>query len=143
MLTLEQLVRLTPAKLHRKLRSYHLASLKADTTSKGPRLIAVVVGGSRPAQPALEQTAETWDMQAPTKVQCNCNYFIHNCEVALTARGSAGLARSNGAYPRKRNPQLMPGLCPHLLLLAKIVASKSKERRRSAHVRINPALKDL
>lgn len=54
----------------------------------------------------------------PTWLHCNCDHFLYNCEVALTARGSSDIHNSNGAAPKIKNPTLVPWLCKHLFAAA-------------------------
>lgn len=66
----------------------------------------------------------------PCWVHCDCEYFLYNVEVALSARGSSNVLTSNGNFPKIRNPRMKPYLCKHLLaLVPHAIAMPPKMRR--------------
>jgi hypothetical protein len=48
-------------------------------------------------------------------VTCSCEYWLYYCEVAVDAKGSTSILKSNGEMPKIRNPGMVPHLCKHLL----------------------------
>lgn len=44
---------------------------------------------------------------------CSCEFFLYNCEVALSLKGSSSLIYSNGKLPIVKNPTYIPWLCKH------------------------------
>lgn len=57
-------------------------------------------------------------------VQCSCENFVFVWEYANASVGASRLIYSNGEPPSFTNPMLAPGLCKHLIALAKIVMEK-------------------
>ena len=47
-------------------------------------------------------------------VSCDCEYFMFNCEYALTQYGASEIKYSNGQPAVKRNPKNVPRVCKHL-----------------------------
>lgn len=48
------------------------------------------------------------------KVECDCEWFLYVCEVALNSYGAAEIKYSNGKWPVITNPRGIPLLCKHL-----------------------------
>lgn len=57
-------------------------------------------------------------------VQCSCENFVFVWEYANATVGASRLIYSNGEPPNFTNPMLAPGLCKHLVALAKIIMEK-------------------
>lgn len=57
--------------------------------------------------------------------QCGCESFVFTFEYANAANGCSRLIYSNGQPPNVTNPGLSPGLCKHLIALAKIAIEKN------------------
>ncbi len=60
------------------------------------------------------------DANTPCWVWCSCQYFTYNLEVALARRNSSAVKLSNGQLPRERNARMIPHLCKHLVLAARL-----------------------
>lgn len=52
-------------------------------------------------------------------VQCDCDDYMYTYEYANAAHKAAYLIYCNGNFPVHTNPHLQPGLCKHLIALAK------------------------
>lgn len=64
----------------------------------------------------------------PVEVDCSCSYFSYHLETALAAVGATAPKRHGGAYPKKTNPGMIPGLCVHLLaLVASVVQAQERQ----------------
>lgn len=57
-------------------------------------------------------------------VQCGCENFVYVFEYANASVGASRLIYSNGEPPNFTNPRLAPGMCKHLIALAKIIIEK-------------------
>ena len=60
-------------------------------------------------------------------VRCSCEFFMYNCEFALTQRGCASIRYSNGRPARITNPGNVPYLCKHLY---KMMANVIRQEQR-------------
>src|SRR6478736_3791029 len=115
MLSLSALITMTNRKVVSALSSYRLVYPRTTNISGWRVYTAIVYGGSKPAHPRIRIKEDNID--APCEVGCSCTYFQMNFETALAVYGSAQPLKAGGAMPKQRNPQLKPGLCPHLLSL--------------------------
>lgn len=70
---------------------------------------------------------DTKPVNRHTKVlaQCSCESFVFTFEYANATVGASRLIYSNGEPPSFTNPQMAPGLCKHLVALAKIALEKN------------------
>jgi hypothetical protein len=57
-------------------------------------------------------------------VSCPCERFTYYWEVALTKKGAAKIHYSNGDMPVVTNPNMLTGICKHLIALAKELTKK-------------------
>ena len=71
----------------------------------------------------------------PCWVFCSCPYFTYNLEVALTRQNSSSIKFSNGQLPRERNARMIPHLCKHLVLTARL-ALKETEDKAAARMQV-------
>ena len=60
-------------------------------------------------------------------VFCSCPYFTYNLEVALTRQNSSSIKFSNGQLPRERNARMIPHLCKHLVLAARLALQQTED----------------
>lgn len=58
-------------------------------------------------------------------VQCSCESFVYNFEYANARRGASYMIYCNGEPPVWTNPSMAPGLCKHLVALAKIAVEEN------------------
>ena len=56
--------------------------------------------------------------------QCDCESYFYTFEYANAMHGAAYLIYSNGDPPDYMNPGYMPGMCKHLIALARICIDK-------------------
>jgi hypothetical protein len=52
-------------------------------------------------------------------VSCSCSRFLYYFEVALAAKGAAKIKYSDGSPPHVTNPNMITGMCKHLIALSK------------------------
>ncbi len=64
----------------------------------------------------------------PCWVFCSCQYFTYNLEVALTRQNTSSIKFSNGQMPRVRNPRMVPHLCKHLVLTARLAMQQTEDK---------------
>ncbi len=61
-------------------------------------------------------------------VFCSCPYFTYNLEVALTRQNTSSIKFSNGQLPRERNRRMVPHLCKHLVLAARLALQQTEDK---------------
>ena len=59
------------------------------------------------------------------KVTCGCDDFKYTWEYALNHAGAADIIHCNGEPPEEKNPQMIPGLCKHLIAMAVLMVAGS------------------
>jgi hypothetical protein len=64
----------------------------------------------------------------PCWVFCSCQYFTYNLEVALTRQNTSSIKFSNGQLPRERNVRMIPHLCKHLVLAARLALQQNEDK---------------
>lgn len=79
----------------------------------GPRKVEMVFEGP-------------FNTKALVYCSCSCPYFLYTNEVALKSKQSSKINYSNGAFPKMRNPGMVPSTCKHVLA---ILRTKIFERR--------------
>jgi hypothetical protein len=57
-------------------------------------------------------------------VSCPCERFTYYYEVALTKKGASKVKYSNGDMPVVTNPNMLTGMCKHLIALSKELTKK-------------------
>lgn len=81
---------------------------------KHMQIITILGGGSR-----------ITDRGVRVKVQCDCEYHMYTCEVALSRYNAADIIYSNGMYPWTTNPKGIPTICKHVyIVLKKLMATR-------------------
>jgi len=60
-------------------------------------------------------------------VWCSCPYFQYHLEVVLAKNNSSSIKSSNGDLPNIRNPKMLPHLCKHLIVAARIALTQRKD----------------
>lgn len=76
-------------------------------------------------------------------VRCSCEYFMFNCEYALTKNGSASIKYSNGQPARMTNPSNIPYLCKHLYKAAANVLLLEKKRQAIEKGKAEPTREEV
>jgi hypothetical protein len=144
MLTLEQLIVATNIKAIDKYK-IEVLHKRQDSDDNGSHILVagVVSGGSQPQKCSIRLYNYGISLKSKALVYCSCKMFIHTIEVALGARGSAKILNSKATVPTKTNPKLVPGLCPHLVTLAKacMMAEQAKQNNQKKAVVISSKLK--
>jgi len=130
MLTLQQLLDLTPTAVRRRTANPRIRRIKDKEENKSGKKYRAVY--TRTAFYNAVSTGNSYTLiirNFGTKrfpndykfrpssllwVHCSCPYFLYNVEVALTLKSSSSIYDSNGALPRIKNPTLRPYLCKHL-----------------------------
>lgn len=124
MLTLGTLIKSSDSRILNAISKYHIDSFstKTGTDDFGEyiRFLGQIIGGSKPRRSTISAYDEQLSIASPAIVYCSCDYFKYNLEIALAARGSALQLHADGVLPQKRNRMFKPGLCVHLVLLAKL-----------------------
>lgn len=59
--------------------------------------------------------APKFDLDTPVWVQCNCEWFLYNAEVANAESDNSTIKYSNGKAPVINNPREIQHLCKHLI----------------------------
>ena len=59
-------------------------------------------------------------------VQCDCEFFLYNCEYSLTRWGSSEIKYSNGQPAKIKNPQNKPWVCKHIFKCLAILKANGK-----------------
>jgi len=62
--------------------------------------------------------------ELPVWVTCSCPAWRYYCEVAVKSQGNSDIIDSNGSYPARNNPQMVPTVCKHLFATVKQAMSK-------------------
>lgn len=149
MLSIEQLLKATSPEIIKGIAKYHLdvAHTKLDSNEQGAHIlvVAVVSGGSQPQKCSIRIFDKSISVKSSCFVYCSCKMFINTTEVALTAQGSAKIVNASQKVPTKTNPKLVPGLCPHLVVLvrASLLAEQKKQEqiKQQKVANISPKLK--
>jgi len=144
MLTLQQLLALTPREVRQRAKNPTLSVKRdkeerkygkearsvflncrlyhAESTGTNYNLIIRNYGMSNsPKKFLFKPSSQLW-------VHCSCPYFTYHLEVALTLKKSSSIYDSNGNLPRITNPRLRPYVCKHLFatLISYLNADKGK-----------------
>lgn len=115
MLTLAQILRSSTENSLKTASTIIPKSLRVNGTSYE----AAVAGESgRPHRPVIEFHGPRL-VTSPVVVTCTCESYAYNYAYALSVRGSG--RDSHSSYPVRRNPNLNPGLCRHLAMLARLI----------------------
>jgi hypothetical protein len=136
MLTLKRLLQLTPKDILSRANKCRVRIIKSviDSDDIGDHKFVLAnvkaTDGDRTAAIKFYQLSKRNLVNSESWVYCSCPYFKYYLEVALTARESASILESNGAFPFIRNPSMRPYLCKHLAALSKKApTTKVKEVR--------------
>lgn len=150
MLTVKQLLSLTPSKVRRRateewikvqtnrkqkrfgkeFRSiYAWVRLLNNESSHDHYQVVVENHGSRknPADLKLTQDSQVW-------VHCDCPYFTYYLEWVLTSKGSSSIRNALNQPPgpksnkRSKNPERRPYVCKHLFALMLFLLAKYKDK---------------
>lgn len=150
MLTLGNLIKLSDHRILSTLSKYRLDAFDTktgnDTFGDYIRFLAEIVGEKHTRRSNLSIYDSSISLEAPSLVYCSCDYFKYNLEIALVAQGSAIQLHADALAPKIRNASMKPGLCPHLLLLAKVALNQGKidaqkqDTAKRVAPRINPKL---
>jgi hypothetical protein len=62
--------------------------------------------------------------QKRLQVDCDCGFFVFTCEYALWTWGAAKIKRCNGEPAVVKNPQNVPLVCKHLVVLLRAIKEK-------------------
>lgn len=146
MLTLGELLKLSAPKVVRlagRYRADYFRVIEPDQSNKTKRIVGIISGGDKPRKTMIEVTDPKASTSSRALVYCSCPFFIHNLEIALAARGSAKILNAKVAMPNKTNQKFQPGLCPHLVFLAKLALSAESTQKRAEQktVKIDKRLK--
>jgi hypothetical protein len=149
MLTLSTVLRATNPDYVRQASKYRAEYFKIDNAkdSHGShvRVASVIEGGSKPRKATIKCYDAKISPSSPCMVSCSCDLFQYKLEIALAARGSAKVDRAEARMPMKTNPQMLPGLCPHLAYLVKLALSSDTAKqatiKQSVKPKISPKLK--
>jgi len=149
MLTLSTVLRATNPDYLRQAVKYRAEYFKIDKAkdSQGShiRISSVIDGGSKPRKATIKCYDNTISPSSRCMVSCSCDLFQYKLEIALAARGSATVERAEANVPMKTNPQMLPGLCPHLAYLARLALSSDTAKqaavKQSVKPKISPKLK--
>ncbi len=63
-------------------------------------------------------------------VWCSCPFFQYTLEVTLARFNSSSIRSSNGDLPRVRNPKMIPYLCKHLVVAARLALNQKKDKAK-------------
>lgn len=138
MLTVEQLLKLTPSKVRYrasypairiildqeagKFRKIYARTALGNTESSGDSYTQTLrIHGSKkfPSDFVVKPLNQMW-------CHCSCPYFTYYLEVVLQLHGSSRIKNSNGNMPKITNPRLRPYLCKHLYALTLFMINKDK-----------------
>lgn len=132
-LSLRQLINATPALMRNNAKFTGVKSLKHARTRNGMPAIRAKVWsqyGKSGKQVYSCDIIGKEDVDLPVYkqkrvlVMCSCENYCYWWEVANTHWGAGKIKYSNGESPDVTNPGLHPGLCKHLVCLAKEVLTK-------------------
>lgn len=126
-LSLKQLLNATPALMHNNAKFTGVKSLRHANTRNGmPAIRAKVwsqIGKTRQVYScdiiAKEDPEKPIYKQKRVLVSCDCENFMYTWEFADNHWGAAKIKYSNGEPPVATNPGYHPGMCKHLVCLAK------------------------
>ena len=106
----------------------HVLNKKFTTSAKGRH---AVIGTCQSAPHKAGEKKEKWkcsiiglENTGPLSAQrcmvsCPCQRFTFYFEVALTKKGASKIKYSNGDMPHVTNPNMLTGLCKHLVALSR------------------------
>lgn len=63
-------------------------------------------------------------------VWCSCPHFTYNLEVVLARHNSSSVRLSNGDLPKVRNKKMIPYLCKHLVVAARLALAQTKNKAK-------------
>lgn len=152
MLTLKQLIAMTPEKVRKKTNNPDIKVVKdLDQKKFGTKKFRAVYTKTRLKN--KESTGRAYTLiirnhgtkkdahdfffkpESNLWVHCSCPYFTFNLEVALTLRKSSSIYDSNGEMPRIKNPYLKPYLCKHLYATILALVLQDQKRSKSLHIK--------
>jgi hypothetical protein len=120
MLTLKNLIEMTPPEIQRRGKTVSMAVkssvLDEDDNGVFKKVIVKALATTIPriiTFKLYQVKGKKFTINSPTWVHCSCENYLYQWEVSNTARGSSSVINSNGAMPRIKNPRLRPGLCKH------------------------------
>lgn len=126
-LTLKQLLKLTPRKVHSIARYVRSTEARKIRTEDGSKLVAKVRSlkgyGSGTLWEAIIEGGPVLS-SGYVKVSCGCENYMYTAEYALSQKGAADIIHSNGKPSYSTNPQFKPMICKHLVKLASTVLAK-------------------
>lgn len=136
-MTLRQLVRVTPRLMINNAVDVEAKKIEKKKTKTGrPYIMGQMVTYDPWRKTRIRRVHESYfigmgdDARTPVfkhpKVlaQCSCENFVFVFEYANASVGASRLIYSNGQPPNMTNPMLAPGLCKHLVALAKLMMEK-------------------
>lgn len=118
MLTLEQILKAVSVETIHGSSSLIIQNLQSPPPSAHPATYVAIVGGrSGQIRRASIEFFGPVKVTTPVIIGCTCESYAYNFAFALAAYGS-GAVLSN-EFPIRRNPQLKPGACQHIVALAR------------------------
>lgn len=143
-MTLRQLIRATPRLMLNNAVDVELLEKKLTKTRSGMPAIRAVTVTNDPWRPGkvrrkhntfiigAELDKENNPVKKPINrhrkiiVSCACESYVFTFEYANAAHGASRIVYSNGEPPVMTNPQLAPGLCKHLVAVARLLIKAEK-----------------
>jgi hypothetical protein len=143
MLKIEQLLRATTPDVINSKSRYLLDKVSYQSVPHGygmTKISANVNGGEGPQKCSILVYSDKMNVKADCVVKCSCKLFKMKLQFVLASYGSA--ENDNQNVPKETNPQMIPGLCPHLVTLihASIQADQTKQEK-TPQVKISNKLK--
>lgn len=141
MLTVEQLIKMTPAKVRYRASYPRIRIIEDKPKSKYRQLFTrTALGNNESTGDSYTQSIRihgTKKQPGEFKIEpksliwchCSCPYFTYYLEVVLKLYGSSTIRNSNGNMPRIRNQKLRPYLCKHLYSLTVYLMNHDKGLR--------------
>lgn len=131
-LTLAQLLKSTPASRKESAEGVRIKATKVKKTPKGyPMVMAKtesMVDAKGQARYVSKRNTYLSSVEIYPKgyviVSCGCDDFCFTWEYANNKKGASRIEYCNGEPPGTRNPGNVPGLCKHLVRLARHLKEK-------------------
>lgn len=137
-MTLREMIRGTPRLFINNAVDVEAHRYKMKTTKTGKPVVHGIMWTNDPFRPQkIRRYHETYlvgldeNQSKPVNkhrkvlAQCTCEAYVYNFEYANCRRGAAYMIYCNGEPPVWTNPGLAPGLCKHLIALAKIAIEEN------------------
>lgn len=115
MLTFEQMLRSTPQET---IHTPPTIVIAESVTREGTIYKAKVQGNGRNHNVAIEVHGPL-EVHSSAIVTCSCESYAYNFAHALAKFGSG--RETYTSYPVRKNPQLKPGLCRHLVAFVRLI----------------------